>query len=128
MAAAGKPPSHVGCVIAIVALYRLDTKLLRRRERAFGARMIYSHAGIYEEESPQRDDRSESTECRHPTYNHRRYLFGFQDAQKGRHSHPPGPGVLRHPFPQGGRSKVHGAMNKERHACARQRVGELAVS
>jgi hypothetical protein len=29
---------------------------------------------------------------------------------------------------QPGRSEAHGAMNKERHACARRRVGEPAVS
>ena len=40
---------------------------------------------------------------------------------------PAHPGAPRRTVPRFGRSRVYGAMNKERHVCARRRVGEPAV-
>ncbi len=49
-------------------------------------------------------------------------------AQNDHHSHPPSPNAHSAFLPGRGRMEVHGAMNKERHVCARRRVGEPAVS
>ncbi len=61
---------------------------------------------------------------------------GLQAGQKGCCSHPPTPARQDAHGTEQGRSKVrdaknneaHGAMKKERHVCARRRVGEPAVS
>jgi hypothetical protein len=48
---------------------------------------------------------------------------------KVKSSHPPIPGAPRRALVSWrGRSEAHGATNKERHACARRRDGEPALS